>query len=96
MKRFILNSKKAAFIVEHDFIMATYLADMVVVFEGDPGKQCHANAPQSLVDGMNKFLALMGITFRRDPTNFRPRINKLDSVKDKEQKYAGNHFLLEE
>ena len=27
IKRFILNAKKAAFIVEHDFIMATYMAD---------------------------------------------------------------------
>jgi len=44
---------------------------------------------------MNKFLGLMGITFRRDPTNFRPRINKLDSVKDKEQKVSGNYFLLD-
>jgi hypothetical protein len=35
---------------------------------------------------MNKFLASLEITFRRDPTNFRPRVNKLNSVKDKEQK----------
>ena len=27
IKRFILSAKKTAFIVEHDFIMATYLAD---------------------------------------------------------------------
>ena len=27
IKRFILHQKKTAFIVEHDFIMATYLAD---------------------------------------------------------------------
>ncbi len=27
IKRFILNAKKACFVVEHDFIMATYLAD---------------------------------------------------------------------
>jgi len=27
-----MNSKKCGFIVEHDFIMATYLADKVVVF----------------------------------------------------------------
>jgi ATP-binding cassette subfamily E protein 1 len=27
IKRFVLNSNKTAFIVEHDFIMATYLAD---------------------------------------------------------------------
>ncbi len=37
---------------------------------------------------MNKFLASLEITFRRDPTNYRPRVNKLNSVKDKEQKCA--------
>ena len=37
LKRYILNSRKTAFIVEHDFIMATYLADRVIVYEGDPG-----------------------------------------------------------
>lgn len=30
IKRFIMHSKKTAFIVEHDFIMATYLADRLV------------------------------------------------------------------
>jgi hypothetical protein len=30
---------------------------------------------------MNHFLAQLEITFRRDPTNFRPRINKMDSMK---------------
>lgn len=34
---YILHTKKTAFIVEHDFIMATYLADRVVVYDGDPG-----------------------------------------------------------
>jgi len=45
IKRFIINSKKSAFIVEHDFIMATYLADQVVVFEGQPGITAVANSP---------------------------------------------------
>jgi len=45
IKRFIMNSKKAAFIVEHDFIMATYLADKVIVYEGEPGVNCVANSP---------------------------------------------------
>jgi len=36
IKRFILHAKKTAFIIEHDFIMATYLADRVIVFEGQP------------------------------------------------------------
>ncbi|KVH91583.1 4Fe-4S binding domain-containing protein [Cynara cardunculus var. scolymus] len=69
IKRFILHAKKTAFVVEHDFIMATYLADRVI----------HLN-----------------ITFRRDPTNYRPRINKLDSTKDREQKGAGSYYYLDD
>ena len=72
-------SKSSAFIVEHDFIMATYLADKVIVFDGVPAKEARCTGPESLVTGMNKFLRLMDITFRRDPTNFRPRINKNQS-----------------
>jgi ATP-binding cassette subfamily E protein 1 len=56
IKRFILHAKKTAFIVEHDFIMATYLADRVIVYEGSPGVDCIANTPQSLLSGMNTFL----------------------------------------
>ena len=33
IKRFVRNAKKTAFVVEHDFIMATYLADRVIVFD---------------------------------------------------------------
>jgi ATP-binding cassette subfamily E protein 1 len=95
IKRFILHAKKTAFVVEHDFIMATYLADRVIVFEGVPAIKAKACTPQSLVTGMNSFLKSLNITFRRDPTNFRPRINKLDSIKDKEQKAAGDYFFLE-
>lgn len=96
IKRFILHNKKTAFIVEHDFIMATYLADRVIVFDGTPSVSTMANSPQSLLSGMNRFLEMLNITFRRDPSNFRPRINKLDSVKDKEQKMTKNFFFLEE
>ncbi|KAI0066830.1 P-loop containing nucleoside triphosphate hydrolase protein, partial [Artomyces pyxidatus] len=96
IKRFILHAKKTAFVIEHDFIMATYLADRVIVFEGQPAVAATATPPQSLLTGMNKFLASLEITFRRDPTNFRPRVNKMNSVKDKEQKSSGNYFFLEE
>ncbi|RWW16603.1 hypothetical protein GW17_00019505, partial [Ensete ventricosum] len=58
IKRFILHAKKTAFVVEHDFIMATYLADKVIVYEGKPSLDCIANAPQSLVSGMNLFLSV--------------------------------------
>ncbi|KAI1784548.1 RNAse L inhibitor-type ATP binding cassette protein [Ganoderma leucocontextum] len=96
IKRFILHAKKTAFIIEHDFIMATYLADRVIVFGGQPAIAATATPPQSLLTGMNKFLASLEITFRRDPTNYRPRVNKKHSVKDREQKASGNYFFLEE
>lgn len=106
IKRFILHAKKTAFIVEHDFIMATYLADKVIVFEGKPSVQTKANRlafiikaiitlilffprPQSLLNGMNKFLESLDITFRRDPNNFRPRINKLNSIKVSTLQFLG-------
>ena len=95
IKRWVLNSKRSAFIVEHDFIMATYLADKVIVFDGEPAKKAYCTTPEGMVSGMNRFLKIMDITFRRDPTNFRPRINKLESQKDQEQKAAGNYFLME-
>ena len=79
-----MSSHRSAFVVEHDFIMATYLADKVICFEGIPAKESLCNSPVDMISGMNKFLKMMEITFRRDPTNFRPRINKHNSVKDSE------------
>jgi ATP-binding cassette, sub-family E, member 1 len=62
--------------------MATYLADKVIVFDGIPARETKCSSPEGLVSGMNKFLKLMNITFRRDKTNLRPRINKVNSEKD--------------
>lgn len=95
IKRFIMHSRKSAFVVEHDFIMATYLADRVIYYDGKPSIECIAHSPESLLSGMNKFLKQINVTFRRDSTNYRPRINKLDSVKDTEQKLSGNYFFLD-
>ncbi|KAF3079305.1 Fe-S cluster-binding ribosome biosynthesis protein, variant 2 [Orbilia oligospora] len=96
IKRFIMHAKKTAFIVEHDFIMATYLADRVIVFEGQPSIKAKATKPQSLLTGCNQFLKSLDVTFRRDPVSYRPRINKLHSQLDQEQKLSGNYFFLEE
>jgi len=96
IKRFIMHAKKTAFIVEHDFIMATYLADRVIVFEGEPSVDARATPPQSLLTGCNQFLKNLNVTFRRDKNTFRPRINKLNSQSDQEQKLSGNYFFLED
>jgi ATP-binding cassette subfamily E protein 1 len=96
IKRFIMHTKKTAFIVEHDFVMATYMADRVIVYDGVPAVHARASAPMKLMDGMNKFLRGLDITIRRDPVNYRPRINKAGSVKDREQKEAGQFFYMME
>jgi ATP-binding cassette subfamily E protein 1 len=73
--------------------MASYLADQIIVFEGTPSLDCIASPPLEVNKGINKFLKELDITFRRDPSNFRPRINKLNSVKDREQKLSGNYYF---
>ncbi|EEH07956.1 ATP-binding cassette protein [Histoplasma capsulatum G186AR] len=95
IKRFIMHTKKTAFIVEHDFIMATYLADRVIVFDGKPSVDAKANTPESLLTGCNKFLKNLDVTFRRDPNSYRPRINKHHSQLDQEQKLNGNYKRVE-
>jgi len=44
--------------------MATYLADRVIVYDGQPSINCTANCPQSLVTGMNLFLSVSVIVFQ--------------------------------
>ena len=92
IKRFILNNQCTAFIVEHDFMMSLYLADRVIVYDGEPGINTVANSPCSLEIGMNKFLKQLDVTFRRDQISYRPRINKKDSAKEVEQKANGQYF----
>lgn len=96
IKRFILHYKKCAFIVEHDMLMSTYLADQMIVFSGKPGVDTVAHSPLPMVAGMNQFLKQLDITFRRDTRSHRPRINKLNSVKDVAQKKAGTYFYVDD
>jgi ATP-binding cassette subfamily E protein 1 len=94
IKRYVMNTGKTAFVVEHDFIMATYLANRVIVFDGKPGVSTIARAPQKLVNGMNDFLRQMEVTLRSDKDTYRPRINKYNSVKDRTQKQNGQYYVL--
>jgi ATP-binding cassette subfamily E protein 1 len=95
LKRFVQQTSKTAFVVEHDLMMATYLADRVIVYEGEPAVRADATAPQPLQPGMNAFLRGLDVSFRRDPETHRPRINKPGSVADKEQKASGDYFYVE-
>lgn len=81
-----------AFVVEHDIVTQDFIADKIMVFTGIAGKKGYSGQPLSLEAGMNKFLKEMGVTFRRDPDTKRPRVNKIDSKLDREQKEAGRYY----
>lgn len=93
IKRFVYSNKKTAFIVEHDLIVGTYLADKVIVFQGEPGVSSIATPAMGLLEGMNIFLKSLDVTFRRDSSNLRPRINKPGSTKDRVQKENNQYFF---
>ncbi len=66
---FILHSKKTAFIVEHDFIMATYLADRVVLYKGTPAVSCTATSYEIFLMGFQRFLLCFWKLFFRFSVN---------------------------
>ena len=81
-----------AFVVEHDVVTQDFIADRLMVFNGDPGVKGLAHPPTTLRGGMNTFLKEMNITFRRDSTTFRPRVNKEGSQMDEFQKSIGEYY----
>ena len=76
----------AALIVDHDLLFMDYLSDDLIVFNGVPSKSGHVKGPFSMQEGMNLFLDSLKISMRRDHETKRPRINKLNSQLDREQK----------
>jgi ATP-binding cassette subfamily E protein 1 len=93
--RHLIDSRQAfAFVVEHDIVAQDFLADRIMVFKGNPGRDGFATDPLPLREAMNAFLADLKITFRRDPETKRPRINKQGSKLDKEQKENGEFYYV--
>jgi ATP-binding cassette subfamily E protein 1 len=95
IRRVMEKSGKSAMIVDHDVYFIDLVSDSLMVFEGVPSVQGFSEGPFMLRRGMNKFLQNIGITFRRDPDTKRPRINKLDSVLDRQQKANGEYYYTD-
>ena len=95
IKRVVESRNAAAIIIDHDIVFIDYISDRAMVFEGEPGVEGHASRPMNLRSAMNKFLSSVGITFRRDKETKRPRVNKLESYLDREQKEKGEYYYLE-
>ena len=92
IRRTVEEKHAFAFVVEHDIVSQDFIADRLMIFDGKPGLEGHAGEPIQLREGMNSFLSQMDMTFRRDPTSGRPRVNKLGSKLDREQKGIGEYY----
>jgi len=82
----------SAIVIDHDLTFIDYVSDKIMVFKGEPSIKGQASGPYPVGEGMNKLLEYLEITVRRDKDTKRPRINKKDSVLDREQKKNGKYY----
>ncbi len=94
IRRVIETRNAMAFVVEHDVVAQDFIADRLMIFNGEPGVRGTVSAPTSLRKGMNMFLKDMNITFRRDPETKRPRVNKEHSKMDRYQKKINEYYYV--
>jgi ATP-binding cassette subfamily E protein 1 len=94
LQRFVRAQGKSAIIVDHDMQLIDLVADTLVIFEGQPGVEGNATAPMRKEDGMNRFLKTLSITYRRDETTGRPRVNKEGGRLDRAQKDSGDYYYV--
>ena len=92
IRRTMEANEKSAFVIDHDVYFIDIVSDSLLVFEGQGGVEGRATGPYRLREGMNRFLAGVDVTFRRDHDSRRPRINKNESRKDREQRNSGDYY----
>tara|TARA_Y100000310_G_scaffold148238_1_gene147488 strand:+ start:2353 stop:4104 length:1752 start_codon:yes stop_codon:yes gene_type:complete len=92
IKNIIETRNISAIVVDHDLLFLDYLSDRLLVFNGVPAKQGIVEGPFSMEEGMNSILEILNLSLRRDELSHRPRINKVGSVKDREQKKKGKLY----
>jgi ATP-binding cassette subfamily E protein 1 len=85
---------KTAFVVEHDLLLVSYLADSIINFSGESGVRGEASEIRGFEEGISELLKSLDVTLRKDEASGRPRINKRGSVKDREQKEKEEWVVL--
>ena len=92
LQKFVRSFGKSAIVIDHDLQLMDLISDTMVIFEGESGAKGSATSPLPKSDAMNKFLKSLDMSFRRDEKSLRPRVNKLESRLDKDQKSSGNFY----
>ena len=92
LQKFVRSFGKSAIVVDHDIQLMDLVSDSMIIFEGESGSVGRATSPMPKADAMNRFLKSLDMSFRRDERSLRPRVNKLESRLDKNQKATGNFY----
>ena len=92
LQKFVRSFGKSAIIIDHDLQLMDLVSDSMIIFEGESGKAGIATSPMPKPEAMNRFLKSLDMSFRRDEKSLRPRVNKMESRLDKEQKISGNFY----
>ena len=92
LHRFVKAEGKSAMIIDHDMQLIDLVSDSLVIFTGTPAIEGIAHNPMNKEDGMNQFLRTLAITYRKDETTGRPRINKMGGRLDRKQKDSGDYY----
>ena len=92
LQKFVRSFGKSAIVIDHDLQLMDLISDTMIIFEGESGVIGKATSPMPKADAMNRFLKSLDMTFRRDEKSLRPRVNKLESRLDKDQKASGNYY----
>ena len=92
LQKFVRSFGKSAIIIDHDLQLMDLVSDSMIIFEGESGKAGIATSPMPKPEAMNRFLKSLDMSFRRDEKSLRPRVNKMESRLDKEQKTSGNFY----
>lgn len=94
VQRLIKAKGKSALIIDHDIQLIDLVSDSLIIFDGIPGVEGQGSSPITKEIGMNEFLKSLNISFRRDETTGRPRVNKEESRLDRSQKKDGNYYYI--
>ena len=92
LQKFVRSFGKSAIVIDHDLQLMDLISDTMVIFEGESGAAGKATSPLPKAEAMNRFLRSLDMSFRRDEKSLRPRVNKLESRLDKDQKSSGNFY----
>ena len=94
IRRLVEREGSSALVVDHDVYFLDLLCDAMMVFRAQDARKTRGEGlgPFPMREGMNVLLKDVEVTFRRDEESHRPRINKEDSVLDREQRGRGEYY----